>query len=91
MTGASGLSKHESTVSCSTVCGAELKLFLFPLFPPQMLSDACKKELRRFDSERVLVAWDGLITQQQEHLARLGVPTMFVTDVVADREVKRFI
>ncbi|KAF5357575.1 hypothetical protein D9758_007459 [Tetrapyrgos nigripes] len=54
-----------------------------------MLTDACKKELRRFDSERALVAWDGLITQQQEHLARLGVPTMFVTDVAADRETQQ--
>ncbi|THU83933.1 hypothetical protein K435DRAFT_783988 [Dendrothele bispora CBS 962.96] len=67
MTGATGLSKHEST----------------------MLSDACKKELRRFDTERALVLWDGLISQQQEHLARLGVPTMFVTDGQSDRETQQ--
>jgi len=52
-----------------------------------MLSDACKKELRRFDTERALVLWDELVSQQQEQLARLGVPTMFVTNGQADREV----
>lgn len=52
-----------------------------------MLNDAYVKELSKFDRERVLAAWDALVAQQQEALARIGVPTMFVTDVVSDREV----
>ncbi|KAF9076618.1 hypothetical protein BDP27DRAFT_1414473 [Rhodocollybia butyracea] len=51
-----------------------------------MLSDAFDKELKRFDAERVLPAWDGLILQQQEALSKMGVPTMFPTALSSDRE-----
>ncbi|KJA24621.1 hypothetical protein HYPSUDRAFT_38689 [Hypholoma sublateritium FD-334 SS-4] len=53
-----------------------------------MLSDAFKKEIYKFDDERVLPAWDGLISRQQGDLAQKGVPTMFVTSDVQDREVR---
>jgi hypothetical protein len=53
-----------------------------------MLSQAYEKELKRFDAERVLPAWDGLVTKQQTALARLQIPTMFPTTVKADREVR---
>ncbi|KAJ7283372.1 hypothetical protein C8J57DRAFT_1432524 [Mycena rebaudengoi] len=52
----------------------------------EMLSQAYEKELKRFDAERVLPAWDGLVTKQQTALARLQIPTMFPTTVKADRE-----
>ena len=52
-----------------------------------MLSDAYEKELKRFDVERVLVAWDGLVAKQQAALENLQVPTMFKTDISTDREV----
>lgn len=52
-----------------------------------MLSDAYKKELKKFDVERVLVAWDGLVAKQQAALENLRVPTMFKTDISTDREV----
>jgi hypothetical protein len=51
-----------------------------------MLNDAFRKELRKFDAERVLFAWDGLLQKQQSTLESLGVPTMFPSDLRADRE-----
>ena len=56
-----------------------------------MLSDAYEKELKKFDAERVLVAWDGLVTKQQATLESLQVPTMFKTDITTDREVRNVI
>lgn len=44
-------------------------------------------ELKKFDRERVLPAWDGLIARQQATLERLGVPAMSMTDEKTDREV----
>lgn len=52
-----------------------------------MLSDAYHNELAKFDKERVLVAWDGLIAKQQAALEKMQVPTMHVTDVKAHRQV----
>ena len=51
------------------------------------MSDAYRKELRKFDTERVLVAWDALVAKQQTSLENMAVPAMFVTDTKADREV----
>jgi hypothetical protein len=53
----------------------------------QMISAAFQKEMKRFDTERALVAWDGLVAKQQAALENMGVPTMFVTDILTDREV----
>ncbi|KAG0698846.1 Alpha/Beta hydrolase protein, partial [Suillus ampliporus] len=52
-----------------------------------MLNDAFRKELQKFDAERVLFAWDGLLQKQQSTMEALGIPTMFPTDLRADREV----
>jgi len=52
----------------------------------EMLSQAYEKDLKRFDAERVLPAWDGLVTSQQAALAQLKIPTMFPTAVKNDRE-----
>ncbi len=52
-----------------------------------MLNDAYKKDLKRFDMERALPAFDGLIAKQQAALARLNVPTMSVSDDTDLREV----
>ena len=52
-----------------------------------MLNDAYKKELRKFDMERALPAFDGLIAKQQAALAHLNVPTMCVSDDMDLREV----
>lgn len=51
-----------------------------------MLNDAFRKELQKFDAERVLFAWDGLLRKQQSALEGLGVPTMFPSDLRVDRE-----
>ncbi|KAI0921979.1 hypothetical protein AcW2_006798 [Taiwanofungus camphoratus] len=51
-----------------------------------MMSDLFRRELKKFDSERVLPAWDGLVTKQQTTLESLGVPAMYVTVALADRE-----
>lgn len=52
-----------------------------------MLTDAFKKELEKFDLERVLPAWDGLISKQQSIFSQHEVPAMFTTNISADREV----
>ncbi|KAH7888087.1 hypothetical protein F5I97DRAFT_950711 [Phlebopus sp. FC_14] len=53
-----------------------------------MMNDAYRKELQRFDSQRVLLAWDALTQKQQIALESLGVPTMFATDSQAHCEVR---
>ncbi|OCH95871.1 alpha/beta-hydrolase, partial [Obba rivulosa] len=52
------------------------------------LSRSFLQELRKFDLERVLPAWDGLVTKQQAALESLGVPAMFPTTVSTDRDVR---
>lgn len=56
----------------------------------QALTDSFCAELQRFDRERVLPAWDGLLAKQQAALEALGVPAMFPTAQAADREVRVF-
>ena len=51
------------------------------------MSDNFLKELRKFDVERVLPAWDALVRGQQARLEALKVPTMFVTSETGDVEV----
>ena len=55
--------------------------------PGQALTQAYKKELQKFDTQRVILAWDGLMSKQQAALESLGVPAMHVTDLTLDREV----
>lgn len=52
-----------------------------------MMNDAYRRDLQRFDRERVLFAWDALIQKQQVALQTLGVPTMFATTSQADCQV----
>ncbi|KAF5333574.1 hypothetical protein D9611_002295 [Ephemerocybe angulata] len=51
-----------------------------------MLQDAYQREIRKFDKERVLSAWDALAARQQAQLEALGVPNMFVTSEPKDKE-----
>ncbi|KAH9024561.1 hypothetical protein EDB85DRAFT_2150393 [Lactarius pseudohatsudake] len=57
----------------------------------KLMSDAFQKELRKFDAERVLPAWDGLVRGQQARLEALKVPTMFVTNDPSDMEKQRLV
>ncbi|KAL5507865.1 hypothetical protein ACEPAH_5483 [Sanghuangporus vaninii] len=45
-----------------------------------------ENELNKFDRERVMPAWEGLITRQQAALEKLGVPAMFVSSEKPDME-----
>lgn len=54
----------------------------------QSMTEAFQKELRKFDIERALPAWDGLISKQQTELESMGVPSMYLTTLTADREVR---
>lgn len=54
-----------------------------------MMSDAFRQELRKFDAQRVLPAWDGLVAKQQAKLEALGIPSMFPATLKSDREVSR--
>ena len=53
-----------------------------------MLTDAFKKEMDKFDRDRVIPAWDRLVSRQQMELAHSHVPTMFVTNQAEDRQVR---
>ncbi len=53
----------------------------------QTIMEGFRKELVKFDLERVLPAWDGLVAKQQAALEALGVPTMFPSTDGRDREV----
>ncbi|KAG5352806.1 hypothetical protein C0989_000351 [Termitomyces sp. Mn162] len=55
----------------------------------QTLQDGLKKALEKFDRERVLAAWDGLVSKQQTILSQHKVPTMFPTSQSIDREVSQ--
>jgi len=50
------------------------------------MTEAFRRELVKFDTERALPAWDGLISKQQSELEGLGVPSMYLTTLTADRE-----
>ncbi|KAA1466046.1 hypothetical protein DENSPDRAFT_876203 [Dentipellis sp. KUC8613] len=52
----------------------------------EMLSDSFRRELKKFDIERAIPAWDGLVGKQQTALEALGVPSMFPTSSKAERE-----
>jgi hypothetical protein len=52
------------------------------------MSDNFQKELRKFDVERILPAWDALVRGQQARLEALKVPTMFVTSETGDVGVR---
>ncbi|KAF8338987.1 uncharacterized protein EI90DRAFT_2436607 [Cantharellus anzutake] len=45
----------------------------------EQLEKEFRHELRKYDKERVLIAWDSLTEKQQTTLEKLGVPTMYVT------------
>jgi hypothetical protein len=53
-----------------------------------MLTEAFKKEMDKFDQDRVIPAWDGLVSRQQMELAHSHVPTMFVSNQAEDRQVR---
>lgn len=81
--GSGGLSQFEADVSRCLVAISSFN----GSPPPQTLTQAYKKDLHKFDTQRVIVAWDGLISKQQAALGTLGVPVMYVTDLTSDREV----
>ncbi|KAF8974712.1 hypothetical protein BDZ97DRAFT_45472 [Flammula alnicola] len=76
------VSQHELNVRLVHISSTETDVIPFY----QMVTDAFKKEIYRFDHERVIPAWDGLVSRQQNELAQIGVPTMFGTSDVQDRE-----
>jgi len=75
--------KHEEKVKVArtkaTLIGAGISKH-----EADMMNDAHRKDLQRFDRERVLLAWDALTQKQQAALETLGVPTMFATTSQAD-------
>ncbi|KAK1224574.1 hypothetical protein PQX77_012528 [Marasmius sp. AFHP31] len=55
----------------------------------RMLNDSYKQQLKKFDRERAISAWESLVAKQQEDLLALGVPTMFLTSNRSDRETQQ--
>ncbi|KAI0771527.1 Alpha/Beta hydrolase protein [Trametes elegans] len=79
--------KHEETVNTArtkaSIIGAGLTQY-----EAEAMTDSFRKELQKFDRDRALHAWDGLLAKQQAALEALGVPTMFPTALEKDREVR---
>ncbi|KAI0751267.1 hypothetical protein C8Q80DRAFT_562844 [Daedaleopsis nitida] len=77
--------RHEDRVKAArtkaSIIGAGLTQY-----EADALTDSFRTELLKFDRERVLPAWDGLVTKQQAALEALGVPAMFPSMQVSDRE-----
>ena len=82
------LTKFEADVSGPLAPAPGIKRVLLTRIFFQSLTDAFRRELQQFDRERVLPAWDGLVTKQQSALESLEVPTMFPTAVSTDRQVR---
>ncbi|KAI0299708.1 hypothetical protein B0F90DRAFT_1630599, partial [Multifurca ochricompacta] len=57
----------------------------------ELMSDAFRMELRKFDAERVLPTWDRLVRDQQMRLEALRIPTMFITNDAGDTEKQRLV
>ncbi|KAF8556257.1 hypothetical protein OG21DRAFT_673589 [Imleria badia] len=80
--------KHEEKVKVArtkaTLIGAGLSKH-----EVDMMNDAYRRDLQRFDKERVLLAWGALIQKQQAALETLGVPAMFATTSQADCQKQR--
>ncbi|KAI0311151.1 hypothetical protein OF83DRAFT_1287720 [Amylostereum chailletii] len=72
------LQKHEEKVKSAKtkaqIIGADLSKH-----DADMLVDSVRRELKLFDLERVIPAWDGLVSKQQTAFEVLGVPTMCPT------------
>ncbi|PIL36690.1 hypothetical protein GSI_00379 [Ganoderma sinense ZZ0214-1] len=77
--------KHEERVRAARtkagIIGAGLTQY-----EADAMTESFRAELAKFDRERVLPAWDGLVTKQQATLEALGVPAMFPTTLDTDRQ-----
>ncbi|KAF7792109.1 hypothetical protein EIP86_003139 [Pleurotus ostreatoroseus] len=82
-----GLTQYEADVRAH--CGSASSPLAYR-FCLQTMTDGFRRDLQKFDTERALPAWDGLIAKQQTTLESLGVPAMFLTTEPADREVGCF-
>ncbi|KAH9853878.1 hypothetical protein C2E23DRAFT_820873 [Lenzites betulinus] len=76
---------HEEKVATARTRASIIGAGLTP-YEAEALADSFRVELLRFDRQRVLPAWDGLLAKQQAALEALGVPAMFPTTLAADRE-----
>jgi hypothetical protein len=85
MIGDGKLSKHEADVAITLWLSCSI--WIDDTYVRQTIQTVFKKELDKFDRDRALLAWDGLISKQQTTLASRGVPTMFVSVEGADRDV----
>ncbi|KAF9246877.1 hypothetical protein BU15DRAFT_69735 [Melanogaster broomeanus] len=80
--------KHEEKVKVSRTKAALIGAGLSK-HEADMMNDAYRRDLQRFDAERAVLAWDALIRKQQAALEALGVPTMFPTGSQAHCEKQR--
>ncbi|KAI0347009.1 alpha/beta-hydrolase [Trametopsis cervina] len=79
--------KHEERVKIARV-KANLIGAGLTQFEADSMTDSFRRELHKFDLERVLPAWDGLLARQQAALESLGVPTMYPTSSAAETKVR---
>ncbi|KAG9317139.1 hypothetical protein JVU11DRAFT_1331 [Chiua virens] len=80
--------KHEEKVKVARTKATLIRAGLSK-HEADMMNDAYRRDLQRFDTERVLLAWDALVQKQQTALETLGVPTMFAATFQAECEKQR--
>ncbi|KAJ3760495.1 hypothetical protein EV360DRAFT_39717 [Lentinula raphanica] len=80
------LSKYEAKVQVAKTKASIISTGLSK-HEANMLSAALVKELKQFDLERALPAWDGLVLKQEERLAQLGLPDTLFKAEVSERKV----
>ncbi|KAJ3820965.1 hypothetical protein F5880DRAFT_890861 [Lentinula raphanica] len=81
------LSKYEAKVQVAKTKASIISTGLSK-HEANMLSAALVKELKQFDLERALPAWDGLVLKQEERLAQLGLPdTLFKAEVSERKKI----
>ncbi|KAH9943003.1 alpha/beta-hydrolase [Epithele typhae] len=80
--------KHEDKVRAARTQASIVGVTGFTQYEADSLSATFRAELRRFDRDRALPAWDGLVARQQAALEGWHAPAMFLTSHGPDREVR---
>ncbi|KZV71410.1 hypothetical protein PENSPDRAFT_577785 [Peniophora sp. CONT] len=82
------LDRHEQKVKAAKAQAQIIGSGLSKL-DADLLSDAIRQEIKQFEMERGLPAWDGLVAKHQAAMEVLTVPAMFVTSKPADLQKQK--
>jgi len=80
------LQKYESKVKLAVTKANLIGSEGLSQYEADVMTEACKTEMSKFDRNRVLPAWDGLVSKQQAMLQSLNCPLMYVTNMAVDTQ-----